>query len=880
MSARNKMGLEQAGSAVPSSTSGYVSTSRHSKTSESRRSGDRQVVRGMDSVRSFFSRNCKPAEVNKPSSCRRRALQTSLPVEGGNTTRGEIVAKSLDSWITKRPASASASHEVPAKVPDKRRFIRLSQSSLSSIMTDQSLVTQPLLDTPEGYDHTAGLRVESESGDLVSACTQRPVKNSHCVSPSLRCSNVGEPHLSISKQLTDDKCRIGKHNGSTKYMNNVVSSLPISIYSSPETFSCSNEATQQSNGKEGKVKAEKRPRPQMSPGQHTSMCSADQNQMAVSNDREMDERERLGTEPSNKLELPRGVLGIEGILSFEENPALARADFNVGLRVLVQREGEWLFATVVSREENGYVDVCLEGNGTTIRSTTSNLRVDEAKTGSSTERKISSGKDEKCAPLVSSPKQTNLEVIGMSEATSPNLTAPEKTQTGPCEEVSSKRVHPSVILMYVSPTVGERLGKDALHVLRNLTKSGTTLVDSPQKLQGASQRIMSAKEQYGVPQQCGKHLWGICFVLVSGTAEHYAREVRIIDEAHAVGISAVSLKWLERLHNEGSWNASSVSLPYPEELMDQNDGGVFRCSLLREAERTLRQHLVYIPIADPDIENLIELSGGKVTRTLPPNKQNCPGPSDPHWIYVKDGNQNPLRTSHPSIKTLSLERLRKRIHSYFATLPSSFSGQDDCTCFDVKADGTLVDKCLKTQDDENTASDGETAASKMGGEEHDFTLFARPCDYPTREEPKILPGEDYYFRLPRGDDREGQINQAFPVAMGRVLNVNGSSAHGRTVTMQLYRITRVYHVQDPQTGSITSRQCVCLGPETVSVMESDLIFDTGPFVFPLEAMQHLYILEQQQDCRDGASAGPPASPWNSQFSTMAPRPTQFRHRYS
>ncbi|RNF18266.1 uncharacterized protein Tco025E_04578 [Trypanosoma conorhini] len=510
---------------------------------------------------------------------------------------------------------------------------------------------------------------------------------------------------------------------------------------------------------------------------------------------------------------------------------LSRTRYTEGMRVEGKWGCQWFGAVVTEQEKNGYVQIRWDADGSLLH-----VKLREIRPLQEKERK--NGTKER--NLVSSNSvMTATQLVEIMDNETPNKLS-LKEELGPTPWDTVDLVNPSSLTLYLTPTAHSRLaGK--VSALTKLKERGTLVVESPAQLE-PSALAASAGERRPEPRMS-------FFVVADEDVEE--DDGIMIAVAHAMGLSTISLRWLEELEIDVADECQQVRVPKLKDLIGQGSDARVRWRLLPlKEERFLSKKRVYLAGDDAEVAFLLQVCGATVTLQPPMD-----GDSPPHYVYVAPGRRARITPGISSVALLEKSWLLHRIHEFFLALPpprrdSSSTGVVGNLLLagpvsGVKRPREEEEERMETKPNLAEAVPSSTAVAVSGS--------SRVMASSSTEALPVLEGEDYYFRVPQVSKYKMDArrrNEAPVVELGRVVRIVG----GGIVTMRIYEVKHRVLRQNPRTGCLENQTSVYLGLRAANVTVADLIFSIPVYVVDASQMQHVYVLESPPRSVD-ASAG-------------------------
>ncbi|KAG8348960.1 hypothetical protein TRVL_00229 [Trypanosoma vivax] len=434
-------------------------------------------------------------------------------------------------------------------------------------------------------------------------------------------------------------------------------------------------------------------------------------------------------------------------------------------------------------------------------------------------------------------------------------------------------VHPSSIYLYIVPNVKRKLNVTSERALKALVSSGAALVQSIAELETRAQSSTITSEQ-GPRSIDGE----ISIFISADDADSDEPLGSGIEMAHAIGLSVVSVRWLDRLYADQAWSSQRVCLPDHTELIGQNGDIGLRCLLLPSTKRALSGKQVRFPGGRSCIDNLIVLAGGAVASQQAKNDTEC-STLVPHFISVSPGT-GLAAVDCTYIDMPDLASLKGFILDFFLTLPPwPIEPQNgDPALF---AASTKAGKKHPRDDKEGP---GEVATGvpnshlpripvSFGTSSALLPTYESVSDYQLTKE-----NEDYYFFLNQEGSNQNLGVESQGVALGCVVSIGDGAVGERPVTMRMYEVVDASAYEQPQTAGVFRHQRVCQSSLTVEVNERDLIFGTPVYIIDRASMKHVYLLGTPPGDNDLNSSQPnlsaSTSALNSQLSLLHSTRTQ------
>ncbi|RNE95623.1 hypothetical protein TraAM80_10156 [Trypanosoma rangeli] len=499
----------------------------------------------------------------------------------------------------------------------------------------------------------------------------------------------------------------------------------------------------------------------------------------------------------------------------------ARPQYTEGMRVQGRWGCQWFDAVITEEEKNGYVQIRWDGDGSLLHVKLREIRLPQEKGKRNGMKRWNSSK--------SNSVMTATQLVELMEnETSHKLSLKAELGLTPLDK--DEWVGPSFFSLYVTPAAQSRLAAKC-SVLTKLKERGIFVVESPLQLERSPLMSFTGQRRAGP---------GVSFFVVADEDVEKDDGI-IVTLAHAMGLSAISLKWLEELGTGVAEEYQHVRIPKPKDLIGQGSDACVRWRLLSSKEgRFLSKKLIYLTGDDADATFFLQVCGGTVT--LQPPKDGDPLP---HYVYVAPGKRAHITPSMSSVALLEKPWLVHRIHEFFFALPPSRHGQNsiDAIRNSIPASPVSGVKHPREEEEEETmeqklkeseAVPSSTAVAVRGASR----VMVASC----AEAPPVLEGEDYYFRMPpvsRHKRSAGGKNEALVVELGRVVRLAGGDA----VTMRIYEVKHRVLRQNPRTGALENQTTVYLGLRTANVTVADLIFSIPVYVVDASQMQHVYVLE-------------------------------------
>nr|CCD15800.1 unnamed protein product [Trypanosoma congolense IL3000] len=515
--------------------------------------------------------------------------------------------------------------------------------------------------------------------------------------------------------------------------------------------------------------------------------------------------------------------------------------FTVGMPVEVHMDALWHSATVIESEKDGHVVVNVCEDETVLRLPVGMVRRASLMDSDGTESAHYFVEE----PIIRHPNVVDICATagsGNKPVCSQGVTLNARCGYTQDNEIGGW-VHPSTLVIFVEPRANESLSCGSRLVLESLVKLGLTVVQCLEELESSRSAADSGLQGKG-GQYCTRHYSGVYFVVVSVSENSAKEEAYNVVAAHAMGISAVSVQWLERLYSDGAWNQRRVGLPLRDELVGQGSCDILRYHLLRREQRVFTSNVVYVPECEHEIELLIELCGAVVTHTLPQHDEvDVVG----HFAYVNVIGQFQETGEFHSFQQVDRPWLFHRIHEFFAELPPTRGEQSACNCDNVTDYNALSNKHRRDETWGRGAFDEcylrpdltDSSAAHVRSE-----LYPLRPTCATDEMNEIRVGDDYYFCIPSKSPSDNRNSETRSVGIGRVLEVTNDKSGHRSVTMRIYQSKETERSQgEHDNRNLNSHQRIYMGTQSVVVKESDLVFDTPVYVLKASEMAHLFIVE-------------------------------------
>ncbi|ESL09808.1 hypothetical protein TRSC58_02467 [Trypanosoma rangeli SC58] len=323
----------------------------------------------------------------------------------------------------------------------------------------------------------------------------------------------------------------------------------------------------------------------------------------------------------------------------------ARPQYTEGMRVEGRWGCQWFGAVITEEEKNGYVQIRWDGDSSLLHVKLREIRLPREKGKKDGKKRWNF--------LKSNSVMTATQLVELMEnETSHKLSS--KAELGLTSLDKDEWVGPSFFSLYLTPAVHSRLaGKCS--VLTKLKERGILVVESPLQLERGLLTSSTGQRRAG---QCASF-----FVVADEDVEK--NDGIIVTLAHAMGLSAISLKWLEELETSVAEGCQHVRVPKPKDLIGQGSDACVRWRLLSpKEERFLSKKRIYLTGDDADATFFLQVCGGTVT--LQPPKDGDPLP---HYVYVAPGKRAHITPSMSSVALLEKPWLVHRIHEFFLHFP-------------------------------------------------------------------------------------------------------------------------------------------------------------------------------------------------------------------
>ncbi|EAN84113.1 hypothetical protein TcCL_NonESM00613 [Trypanosoma cruzi] len=505
--------------------------------------------------------------------------------------------------------------------------------------------------------------------------------------------------------------------------------------------------------------------------------------------------------------------------------------FTAGMRVEGRWGCRWFGAVITEGEQNGYVQLRWDEDGSLLHVKVREVRLPQNKWRMNGRRTRS---------LLNTPSvmtATQLVELVENETPHPELSVKEELGLKPLDE--DVGVSPSFLTLYfTSAALLQLAGKRC--ILTQLMERGALIVEPPLNLESLSSNSSFGQRRTGENR----------FFFVVAEDDLKRDDGMIIAVAHAMGLSAVSVGWLEELEVDVAGEFPHVCIPKPKHLIGQDNDTFVRWRLLSsKEERFLSQKRIYVAGEDAEIAFLLQVCGGTITHQLPPD-----GDSPPHYLYVAPGKRAQITTSVTSVALLEKSWLFHRIHEFFLALPPPRNGRSDAGVVINSLAASPVSGVKRPRDKTEEETSTRVAEAVPLSPANADRGSSRVTFTSGGEVLTVLEGEDYYFCMPRvsGSRMHGRNkNEAPVVELGRVVRLGGDDV----VTLLLYEVKYRVLRQNPHTGSLENQTTVYLGSRTATVPLENLIFNIPVYVVDASQMQHMYVLESPPRGVDAAAVG-------------------------
>ncbi|KEG12314.1 hypothetical protein DQ04_01811090 [Trypanosoma grayi] len=512
--------------------------------------------------------------------------------------------------------------------------------------------------------------------------------------------------------------------------------------------------------------------------------------------------------------------------------ATSKPHYRVGMRVEGQWGRGWFGAVVTEEEKNGFVQIRWDQDGSMLHLKVKEVRQPRGKVSNDSK----STEDKPAVP----PLMRATQLVELMDNETPVRLPSVENERKLGDADGDIWVSPSILTLYLAQDE-KNYSADSSRVLNVLVERGAVVVMvSPSHLEFLGEDGALAWRQ---------QMQRMFFFVLSEDAVGEGYEMGIT-LAHAMGVSAVSVKWLQRLASSIGEECQRVCIPKPQELLGQGSDTDVRWRPLSRDERFLGRKIVYLAGEDTDIEFLIVACGGAVKHQASAN-----GAPSPHYVYVAPGRRAQIPPTAMSVALLEKSWLIHRIHEFFLALPPSQLVQESCgnaPSSPLLAGLTAGAKRVRQQQEEEEEDDDDEELIGAQSPTRRTNCGVNRTPTPPGDALEVVKGEDYYFRVAP----VGRSNEAPEVALGRVVSLGDDS---NRVMMRLYEVKHTVLRQNPCTGGLESHTTVYLGTRTANVSVEDLIFTIPVYVVDASQMRHVYTLESPPRGADASTAAAAAA---------------------